>query len=136
MSKARKSLFRKIAYICLYVSNIEESIKFYRDVLELEPLAPESNLSNVDFFAFKTGEVLLAVEPAGFKKPSEKTKAENPYLLQFRADSEDELESMNRQLESKGVILYARSEKTSYGTITSFIDPDGNKLEIIYEGWK
>ena len=118
----------------MYVSNIEESIEFYRDVLELEPLVSESNPSNVDFYAFKTGEILLAVEPSGFKKHSEKTKAENPYLLQFRADSEDELESMNRRLESKGVILVARSEKTNYGTITNFIDPDGNKLEIIYEG--
>ena len=134
MSEARKSPFRKIAYVCLYVSNIEESIEFYRDVLELEPLTPESNLSNVVFYAFKTGETILAVEPMGFKKGSEKTKAENPYVLQFRADSEDELEGMNRQLESKGVILNTRSEKTSYGTITNFIDPDGNKLEIIFEG--
>lgn len=134
MSKVGKSLFRNIAYICLYVSDIEESIKFYRDVLELEPLSPERDLSNVDFYAFKTGETLLAVEPAGFKKRSEKTKAKNPYVLQFRADSEDELEGMNRQLESKGVILNTRSEKMSYGTITNFIDPDGNKLEIIFEG--
>ena len=134
MSKAGKSPFRKIAYICLYVSNFKESIKFYRDVLELEPLAPESDLSNVDFYAFKTCETLLAVEHMGFKKSSEKTKAENPYVLQFRADSEAELESINKQLESKGVILNTRSEKTSYGTITNFMDPDGNKLEIIFQG--
>lgn len=126
--------FSKIAYICLYVSNIRESIEFYRDVLELEPLSPESNISNIDFYAFKTGETILALEPMGLKKRSEKTKAENPYLLQFRADSLDELERMNEQLESKGVILGTRSQKTSWGTITSFIDPDGNKLEIIFEG--
>ena len=134
MSNVGKSPFSKVAYICLYVSDIKESIEFYRYVLELEPLSPESNPSDVDFYAFKTGETLLAVEPTGFKKRSEKTKAENPYLLQFRADSLDELESMNRQLESKGVMLNTRSQKTSYGTITNFIDPDGNKLEIIFQG--
>jgi len=126
--------FSKIAYICLYVSDIKESIEFYRDVLELEPISPESNLSDIDFYAFKTGETILALEPMGSKKRSEKTKAENPYLLQFRADSLDELERMNERLESNGVVPDPRSQKTSYGTITSFIDPDGNKLEIIFEG--
>ena len=126
--------FSKIAYICLYVSDIRESIEFYGSVLELEPLSPGSDAANSDFYAFKTGESILALEPTGSKKGSEKTKAENPYLLQFRADSLDELERMNEQLESKGVIPGTRSQKTSYGTITSFIDPDGNKLEIIFEG--
>jgi catechol 2,3-dioxygenase-like lactoylglutathione lyase family enzyme len=131
MNNIGKSPFSKIAYICLYVSNIRESIGFYRDVLELEPLSPNVDISSVGFYAFKTGDTLLALEPNGFKKSSEKTKAENPYLLQFRADSPDELERMNQQLEAKGVILNIRSEKTSYGLITNFIDPDGNKLEII-----
>ncbi len=134
MSNIRKSLFRNLAYVCLYVADFEGSIKFYRDILELEAVDPGRDISNADFYAFKTGETLLALEPGGSKKHSEKSKAENSYLLQFRAHSLDELEGMNRQLESKGVILNLRSEKTSYGTITNFLDPDGNLLEIIFTG--
>ena len=33
-----------------------------------------------------------------------------------------------------GITLYDRSTQTSYGTITNFCDPDGNRLEILYEG--
>lgn len=66
-----------IAYICLYASDLPQSVKFYRDVLGLE--------------------------------------------------------EMNKRLEEKGVRLLDRSKETSYGTITNFCDPDGNKLEIIYQ---
>ena len=62
-----------------------------------------------------------------------KTKAENPILLQFRAESKEHLEAMNKSLEEKGVKLFDRSKQTSYGLITNFCDPDGNKLEILYQ---
>jgi predicted lactoylglutathione lyase len=63
-----------------------------------------------------------------------KTVAENPVLLQFKAESQEHLEAMNQHLEAYGITLYDRSTQTSYGTITNFCDPDGNRLEILYEG--
>lgn len=128
MGSTNKSLFSHIGYICLYVSDFEESIKFYRDVLELEP---DTVVSTDNFFAFKTGETQLALERGGFKKDSEKTRAENPMLLQFRADSPEKLEEMNKQLERHGVQLFKRSKESSYGISTNFLDPDGNKLSIV-----
>lgn len=123
-------MLKTITHVCLYVANMERSVAFYRDVLGLKPL-PKHTTPN--FFAFDAGGVMLGLEPNGVGKKGEKTKAENPVLLQFRADSLDHLENMNRRLESHGVQLTNRSHQMSYGTITNFLDPDGNKLEILFQ---
>ncbi len=124
-----QSLFSQIGYICLYVSDLDTSIKFYRDILGLEL---DIKVSTDDFFAFKTGNPQLALERGGIKKDSEKTRAENPILLQFLADSPESLEKMNSSLEKNGVPLLKRSRENSWGISTNFLDPDGNKLSIVY----
>ncbi len=121
--------FDDIAYICLYCANLDESIRFYRDVLGLriERHAPA-------FCQFATGATKLALEPGGWRKAAQKALTENPVLLQFRAGSREQFEAMNRQLETHGVTLLARSFPASYGVVTNFLDPDGNKLEVLYQG--
>lgn len=125
----------KIAYICLYASDLEESVKFYRDILGLEPTNPEEDVESTNFYAFNTGTTILAIERNGVKKGEMKTKAENPFLLQFRAESKEHLEEMNKVLEKNGVTLFDRSKQTHYGLLTNFCDPDGNKLEILYQNY-
>jgi catechol 2,3-dioxygenase-like lactoylglutathione lyase family enzyme len=122
------SLFTDIAYICLYCANMEESIHFYGEVLGLRV-----ERHHPDFCQFSLGTVRLGLEPGGWRKGGQKSWSENPVLLQFRAHSLEQLEAMNRQLEAHTVTLLARSIATSYGVITSFLDPDGNKLEVLYK---
>lgn len=116
-----------IAYVCLYCANLEESIRFYHEVLGLriERHAPT-------FCQLAAGVTKLGLEPGGWRKETQKNLRENPVLLQFRAQSLEQLEALNRQLEAQGVVLLARSVPTGYGVITNFLDPDGNKLEILY----
>ena len=99
-----------------------------------DPTAPEADLDTVGFYAFNTGTGRLGLEGNGVKQDRLKTVAENPVLLQFKAESRAHLEAMNQHLEAHGVTLYDRSVETSYGILTNFCDPDGNKLEILYEG--
>lgn len=122
---------KTITYLCLYVSNFRESIEFYKDILGLVPLNPDEDINTSNFYVFKTGETKLAIERKGVRKKELKTKAENPFLLQFQVDSKKELEAMSSQLEKKGVVLIDRSKQEHYGLFTNFCDPDGNKLEII-----
>lgn len=122
--------FTSIAFICLYVSNMKESIEFYKDILNLEPTNIHYN-PETTFYSFKTGETTLALEPNGIRKETKKTKAENPILIQFKISSSEELEEINKHLEQYGVALFDRSKQTEYGLITNFCDPDGNKLELI-----
>lgn len=123
-------MLKAITHVCLYVADMERSTAFYRDVLGLKPL-PKHTTPN--FFAFDAGGVMLGLEPNRVSKNGEKTKAENPVLLQFRADSLEDLEEMNRRLESHNIKLINRSKTMSYGIITNFLDPDGNKLEILFQ---
>lgn len=122
---------KTIAYICLYTLKPAESIKFYRDVLGLEPTDSEVDPETARFYSFNTGEAKLAIEPNGVKKNGMKAKAENPILLQFKAESPEDLEELNKHLEEKGIKIFDRSKKRSYGLITNFCDPDGNKVEIL-----
>lgn len=130
---SKLSSLKHLAYICLYTSNLIDSVKFYRDVLGLEPANPDENVYTTNFYAFKTGTTMLAIERNGVKKNGMKTKAENPILLQFDAESKEHLEEMTKVLEEKGIKVYDRLKQTHYGWITNFCDPDGNKLEILYQ---
>ncbi|MBI4162281.1 MAG: VOC family protein [Candidatus Aenigmarchaeota archaeon] len=60
-----------------------------------------------------------------------KYNKKNPVLIQFVANSKKELEAMNKHLEKSNIKILRKSEKRSYGTITNFLDPDGNVLEIL-----
>ena len=119
-----------IAYICIFASNFEESIAFYRDVLELQE---DLSRSAEDFRALKAGSTCIGIERNGVRKHGEKTKAENPVLVQFKARNLHELKEFTERLESKGVRILERVMETHYGTFTNFLDPDGNKLEILYQ---
>lgn len=120
--------FDDLAYICLYCAQLDESIRFYRDVLGLH-----IERHSPDFCAFALGATRLGLEPGGWRKAGQRGWTENPVLLQFRARSLEQLEAMNCQLVAHGVRLLARSVPTSYGVVTNFLDPDGNKLEVLYQ---
>ena len=120
----------EIACICIYASNLEESVLFYRDILGLEEDLAASDKS---FHALKAGVNNIGIERNGVRKDGQKTKAENPILLQFKANSMEELEKITKQLETKGANIIDRLVQKSYATITNLLDPDGNKVEIIYQ---
>ncbi len=119
-----------IAYICIHSSNFDESVHFYRDVLGLEF---DTKRSEDRFCALKAGSTYIGIEPDGVRKNGQKNKGENPILIQFKAKSREELEKYTEDLESKGVVILARMMERSYGIMTNFNDPDGNKLEILYQ---
>ncbi len=54
-----------LAYICLYCANMDESIRFYRDVLGLR-----IERHNPDFCQFALGSTRLGLEPGGWHKRS------------------------------------------------------------------
>ncbi len=120
--------FSRIAYICLFCSDLERSIAFYHGVLEL---AIERR--DPDFCKLSTVGVSLGLEPGGTRVGRQKTRAENPLLLQFAAASPAALTTMTDHLEAHGVPITDRCRVMPYGMITAFLDPDGNRLEIVYE---
>ena len=119
-----------IAYICIYAFNLEESVIFYRDILGL---AEDLSRCESNFHAFRAGSTYIGIERKGVRKDGQKTKTENAMLIQFKVSSLKELKKITRDLEAKNVKMLKALVKSSYGTFTNFLDPDGNKLEILYQ---
>ncbi len=120
----------EIAYSCIFAWNFDESVAFYRDVLDLED---DLGRSTKNFHAFKAGTTYIGIERNGFRKDGEKSKAENAVLVQFKARNLDELKKLTEKLKMKNVRILNALVETHYGIFTNFLDPDGNKLEIICE---
>src|SRR5687767_859609 len=127
-----KALFNEISYINLYSSNNKKLINFYRDIVGITPQDNQDEDSH--WYGFETKNIIFAIEPQENRKgyPFD-FNTNNPILIQFKAESLEQLEEMNKQLETAGVKLLRRSEKRSYGLVTNFTDPDGNILEILLE---
>jgi catechol 2,3-dioxygenase-like lactoylglutathione lyase family enzyme len=118
------------SYICLYVADVSRSVDFYQRVLQLKQL-PEQSTKH--FTAFQFGPLILGIEPNGSASDGEKTKEQNATLLQFTVDSLEALEEATAFLEQEQVRIIDRVRTYSFATLTSFLDPDGNRLEILYQ---
>ena len=120
----------QVSYVNVYTSGFDTLVSFYRDVVGLVPCA--KNTSN--WFGFETGETTLAVEPIENRKAHTFAyNKKNPVLVQLRVNSVEELGRITEKLEAKGVVIGQRMIEKSYGTITTFVDPDQNVVELLVE---
>lgn len=121
---------RKISFVNLYSKNNHQLISFYRDVVGLKDLKGTTE----HWHGFDTGQTTFAIEPLSNRDTYafEYNKA-NPVLIQLRAKNTEDLEQWTRELEEKGVVMHQRMVKRNFGTISTFTDPDGNVIELLYE---
>ena len=110
--------FKRLGAIILLVSDMDKSIKFYRDVLEL----PVKNTSPewVEFFSSGT---VLALHPA-----KGKTRTKNSgVLVGFMVSN---LESVAKKLKEKNVEFFKEPRDESFGKHAIIADPDGHLVSI------
>ncbi len=105
--------FSRIAYLCLFCADLERSIAFYHGVLGLT-----IERRDPDFCKLRTVGVSLGLEPGGTGVGRQKTRAENPLLLQFAAASPAALATMTEHLEAHDVPIKERCREMPYGMIT------------------
>ena len=126
---------KDLIYINLLSKNSEKLIEFYTKVVGLSPLDNTKNPATDTWYGFDTGNTQFAIEPMSnrdkYSTTSEYNKS-NPVLIQFKANSLEELTEWTERLEKEGVNIVQRILKRSYGTFTTFADPDGNLIEILY----
>jgi lactoylglutathione lyase len=110
--------FKRLGAIILLVSDMEKSIKFYRDVLEL----PVKNTSAewVEFFSSGT---VLALHPS---KNKERTR-NSGVLIGFMVSN---LESVAKKLKEKNVEFFKQPKEESFGKHAIIMDPDGHLISI------
>lgn len=109
--------FKKVGAVILLVSNMDSSIKFYRDTLGLVV----KNISD-EWTEFFTSGTVLALHPA-------KTKVKhNPNMLVGFMVSD--LDSIANTLTSKNIKFFKEPKEESFGKHAIIEDPDGHLISI------
>lgn len=110
--------FKRLGAVILLVSDMDKSMKFYRDVLEL----PVKNTSAewVEFFSSGT---VLALHPS-----KNKTRTKNSGVLVGFMVSD--LESVAQKLKDKNVEFFKKPKEESFGKHAIIVDPDGHLISI------
>jgi len=110
--------FKRLGAVILLVSDMDKSIKFYRDVLEL----PIKNTSSewVEFFSSGT---VLALHPSKSKSRTKNSRV----LVGFMVS---DLEPVAKKLKDKKVEFFKEPKEESFGKHAIIEDPDGHLISI------
>ena len=112
--------FRKLGAVILLVSDMNKSVQFYRETLNL-PLKKESD----EWTEFFNKETVLALHPARHK---ENLKSGQHILLGFSASDFDN--TINK-LKEKGVVFFKNPKEEGFGKHAIIEDPDGHLISIV-----
>ncbi len=113
-------LFRKVGTVILLVSDLDASMKYYKDILGL-PIKTKSP----DWVEFFNRDTTLALHPA--KKAKDKMKAGMGVLVGFMVS---DLESTANELKEKKVKFIKEPKNESFGKHAIIEDPDGYWISI------
>jgi lactoylglutathione lyase len=111
--------FRKVGAVILLVSNMEKSIKFYNETLEL-PIKTKSK----DWTEFFKNDTVLALHPA---KKKGKLKTGSGMLVGFEVS---DLSSTVKKLKKKRTRFFKRPKEEPFGKHAIVQDPDGHLISI------
>lgn len=112
--------FRKVGAVILLVSNMEKSIRFYSDILEL-PVKSRAR----DWTEFFKNDTVLALHPAPKKKKTLKTGS--GILIGFEVT---DLDSTVKKLKEKRVKFFKKPKEEPFGKHAIVQDPDGHLISI------
>jgi lactoylglutathione lyase len=118
--------FRKVGAVILLVSNMERSIKFYSEILEL-PIKTRSK----DWTEFFNNNTVLALHPAPKKINAPKTGSGT--LVGFEVT---DLDLTIKKLKEKRVKFFKRPKEEPFGKHAIIQDPDGHLISIAEIGEK
>jgi len=110
--------FKRLGAVILLVSDMDKSIKFYRDILEL----PIKNTSSewIEFFSSGT---VLALHPSKSKSKTKNSRV----LVGFMVSN---LETVAKKLKDKKVEFFKEPKEESFGKHAILADPDGHLISI------
>ena len=113
-------MFKRLGAAILLVEDLEKSIDFYRDILELK--IKNQSPDWVEFQNEAQGAV-LALHPARIKQ-----KGFSNMLVGFNVS---DLQSVCKKLEEKGVKFHKRITEESFGKHAIIEDPEGHLISIV-----
>jgi metallothiol transferase len=120
-------VIEKLNYIGLTVSNLEESISFYKDLFDFDVV---DKISGSDQAFLKMGDLLIALNEVEGYKNQEGTKNS----ISFFVDEEDFDDALDEIEEYEISVVYG-PENLRNGKTVVFLDPDDNQIELSYPGF-
>jgi catechol 2,3-dioxygenase-like lactoylglutathione lyase family enzyme len=117
-------VIESVNHIGITVSNLEESVKFYRDLFDFE-IIDKASAPGIAFI--RVADISIGLyEVPGYKNPDNSKSRISFYVdEQDFDDAVEELEQMNIQ------IVYG-PDNVRNGKVVVFLDPDGNQIELSY----
>jgi lactoylglutathione lyase len=116
-------LFTKVGAVIVLVSDMERSVKFYKDVLEL-PIKTESP----DWTEFFHKDTTIALHPVKKKvKVPEENEIEKSVLVGFMVN---DLNNIVTILKERKVRFFKAPREETFGKHTIVEDPDGHLISI------
>ena len=113
-----------INHIGLTVSNLEESINFYKDLFDFEVV---DKLGSAGQAFLRMGDMLISLnEVEGFSGSDS-----SDFAISFYVDEEDFEEALE-ELNEREITIVRGPENLRNGQSVVFTDLDGNKLELAY----
>ncbi len=117
-------VIESLNHITITVSDLERSVKFYRDLFDFDVI---ENISNSGQAFLRMGDIMLSlVEEDGYSCPENCMNG-----MSFYVDEEDFDDAISEIEESGLEILYG-PENIRNGQRVVFADPDGNSIELSY----
>lgn len=116
-------LFTKVGAVIVLVSDMERSVKFYKNVLEL----PVKNQSQ-DWTEFFHKDTTIALHPVKKKaKAHQENGGEKSILVGFMVN---DLDNVVRILKERNVRFFKSPREETFGKHTIVQDPDGHLISI------
>ncbi len=117
-------VIESVNHIGITVSDLEGSVKFYRDLFDFDVI---ENISNSGQAFLKMGDIMISLtEVAGYKNSKDSKSC-----ISFFVDEED-FEDAIDELDESGITIIAGPENIRKGKRIVFADPDGNHIELSY----
>ncbi|HEY9898301.1 MAG TPA: VOC family protein [Pantanalinema sp.] len=112
-------MVKSIQSVLIFVSDMDRSVAFYRDVLGFSVLS-----SNPAITEFEMGAMTFGLQ----YMPAEARKNGMAVTIDFAVD---DIQAMIEKLEAKGVAFVAKELDQPFNKLAKFQDPDGNLLGFI-----
>jgi len=117
-------VIESVNHIGITVSDLERSIRFYKDLFDFDVI---ENISNSGQAFLKMGDILLSLtEIKGYKNSSDSKSC-----ISFYVDEEDFDDAID-EIEEMELEVVAGPENIRKGQRVVFADPDGNLIELSY----
>lgn len=128
-----------LGHVVFYVKNLEQSLKFYRDLLGFREVGRIFNGAAAALTSGRTHHELLLIQVGDAPGPPTGRRRGLYHIGIKVGDSLDELRTAKRELEQAGITIDGMSDHTVSQSLY-LRDPDGNEIELYVDAdvsvWK